>query len=870
MRLFAYGGTEYAERCRIGAWPAMATGPLDDTYGLSGDGVSFGCGLLENDPILIIRQAQKQGQRLYAYSLLLDSGPTVWERFQWNAASLVLALFGGVEPGESTPDCFGRQLLERPEEIDEGKLVSMFEGLPVPRISPARDSSDLLSIWVGAIYSSEPVTVAPQSIGMKSRPGIAEVASILQALPPCFRAGRGWLIGGSANHSQSFGAHLVLDDWLTQDAPSVQKHIRNGDQFRSAWETLAKDKSLGPLVHEILETPIWNWDEQWARSVAKSFERVGRLAHVLRMGSSPDDALVSAIQDELGEQGPLEQEIRHAVHSLVVSGRGQLDRTFTLFLLRDHLDKGLPIDDATAERLDDSTVIEFYTDDRRRILPSPESGSPLLPVQVRSKIWLKLISTEKSAAAIPGLLSSAYADLRPQVAEILCASINRSVALTNGLEMWIAHRRDGILGPLIRECLREESLRRALVEADNWPRDYLAFGLDSGGAGFARQDVPAQTVQTLVAEIARLSNSENALRQDARQWLCDLARSPLRLTLPIEDKLALRESISAGWENFHAMLELYWGNQAAAKAGGLSASEREVLIGELTELTTVRFRDDFVPNLRGLISFLGQLPDDAVSALASLRPKLSGNDIAGWMDGWEKLRPRDIYQDELIRQVMYSDKQFQIPTLLSKLHDEEKRTQLFKELFCGDSGLSDQEIFRRCERFIEYALAKDPTLGERSAAAFKACLTDQSRETVFFRRHCDSANFLDRLLEWLDADDRRRVVMIIFNLNYGRIENQACRYYTESQKKITFALTPYVQAVLWFALSPDGKPLRDAIVKNEELRNVSYVEKHLKGLLGAQAAREAQKVRPDNRPGDSAETEGPFKSLWRKIRGISS
>lgn len=842
MRLLAYGGTEYGERCRVGTWPSITTDPLEDTYGLSGGALAFGCGLQDNSLFLIIRQAQKQGQRLYAYSLLIEPDPEVWRAFQWNGAGLTLALFGGVDLGESAPDCLGRHLLERPEDFSEADLKSAFEILAAPRSIGTPASDEFLSLWVGALHSSDPVTVAPQSIGINARPTIAQVGSALQSLRPCFRAGLGWLVGGSAIHARTFGAHLVLDDWLTQEAPPVQEHIDNGRGIRLAWETLARHESYRQIMSEKLETPIWEWDELWRRSPAKSFDRVGCLAHVLNI-NSPDDDLVSAIQDTLDEQGPLEPEIRRAVHSLMVASHGPFNRTLTPFLLRDHFEKGLILDDGAAARLDTSTVIEFYTDDRRRIRPASGS-SPLLPAEVRFEIWLRLISTEENPAELPDLLRGACSDLRseesvrPRFGEIVLASLNRSLALTNSLEMWIAHRRDKILGSLIGEWLREESRRRVLVEAGHWQRVYVAFGEDSGGARLARLDIPAPSARTLVAEIARLSKSDDGLRQDARTWLSDLASSPLRLKIPASDKLELRDSLTAGWESFRAMLELYAGLNPAARA---PANEQEALIGELKELTSLRLGDDFVPNLRGLMNFLGALPDDAISALASLHPRMKGNDVAGWMEGWEKLSPRDVYQDELVRQAMHSDKNLQMPALLNRLNVDAKRTELFRELFFGDSSLPDQRISDRCEKCIDYA-KEDPTLAESIAVAFKDCEMDQSKRTIFFRRHCDQTRFLNRLFECLAEDERHLVLTIILSFDYNRLEGQACRYFTDSLKKISFDMNLYKQAVLCFVLSNEGKPLREAIVKHEELRNVLYVEKHLKTVLGSYAAREAQKL----------------------------
>src|SRR5580704_6404120 len=111
MRLLAYGGTSYNQRRRLGEWPEIPQGVLQDLYGMPGDQVSFGLGILNELAFLIIRQRQNISNRDgYAYTLLLDPGEDTWEQFGWNAARFYLAIKadrGGLWP----------LLMERPESV---------------------------------------------------------------------------------------------------------------------------------------------------------------------------------------------------------------------------------------------------------------------------------------------------------------------------------------------------------------------------------------------------------------------------------------------------------------------------------------------------------------------------------------------------------------------------------------------------------------------------------------------------------------------------------------------------------------------------------------------------------------------------------
>src|SRR5262249_10799788 len=92
-RLLAYGGTSFSERRRIGQWPAVPEATLRDPEGLTATSWCYGVGTLGKQPFVILRQRQNIEQRGgYPFSLLLDPGEEVWQRFGWNGAALVAAI----------------------------------------------------------------------------------------------------------------------------------------------------------------------------------------------------------------------------------------------------------------------------------------------------------------------------------------------------------------------------------------------------------------------------------------------------------------------------------------------------------------------------------------------------------------------------------------------------------------------------------------------------------------------------------------------------------------------------------------------------------------------------------------------------------
>ena len=204
-RLLAYGGTSFSERRRIGQWPAIPEATLRDSYGLAANTWCYGMGVIEAQPFLIFRQRQNVEQRGgYPFSLLLDPGDPVWERFGWNAATLVEALL--LEDPE--------QLFRTPETCSADALERVVNG-----VSGASAVGNLSGLsYLIAASALEPVLA-----GSSNRPDPRTFAEALAALPVCFRASRGWLVGGGSAHGKALGASLCRRSSLLR-SDSCDRH----------------------------------------------------------------------------------------------------------------------------------------------------------------------------------------------------------------------------------------------------------------------------------------------------------------------------------------------------------------------------------------------------------------------------------------------------------------------------------------------------------------------------------------------------------------------------------------------------------------------------------------------------------------------
>lgn len=312
MRVLAYGGTMYAQRLCLGDWNVVpAEGALQDTYGLHTDRLTFGVGLLDNLPCLIVRLLQSAPPRIgYAFTLLLDPGEEVWERFQWNGAELGYALF-------EKPPAPGLPLLTEPEAYSEEKIERFLNSVE-PRVltPPPPAPAALLALLVGSVGKDDPTVATPQAVGLPARPDLKETAACLASLPVALRNGVGWLIGGSRTNGLSFGVRFVLDDGLDArgaeaDEGAFGDGLSFGREVIAAWKDLSDDPTSAAVIAERDNVPLWRWQEKYGSDPQQFFLRMLALAALLRPGGLSDETL-QAIDHLLLQPGELDKELRQA------------------------------------------------------------------------------------------------------------------------------------------------------------------------------------------------------------------------------------------------------------------------------------------------------------------------------------------------------------------------------------------------------------------------------------------------------------------------------------------------------------------------------------------------------------------------------
>ncbi len=418
-RLLAYGGTSFSERRRIGQWPAIPEATLRDSYGLAANTWCYGMGVIESQPFLIFRQRQNVEQRGgYPFSLLLDPGEPVWERFGWNAAALVEALL------LANPDL----LFQNPETCSSEALERVAGGVngesAVPKLSP-------LSNLVAA-SALEPVLV-----GSSNRPDPGAFAAAFAALPVCFRASRGWLVGGGSAHGKALGANLVIDDQVAVDpAPWIE----TGRRLLEAWQP-----------HPQAQRPLWTWDE----NPTDYFDAI-LLLREIETAPGPSDELI----ERAGNARALQPEIDQAISKLLTRGSDPLGPKASALLIGFVLQKARKLDSGVAERLHPEAVMA----ELRRFGSPPKRVPKGLPIprELRVRMWLDYLDSLRSD--VRKSLSDALEQLAPVAPEERQALVQHALAALPGsdekLTEWNKFQQDEETWMLLAPSLGAEALRR--------------------------------------------------------------------------------------------------------------------------------------------------------------------------------------------------------------------------------------------------------------------------------------------------------------------------------------------------------------------------------------------------------------------------
>ena len=406
MRLLVYGGNQHGERRRVGDWPD-AIGPqvLQDTYGCSRWVASYGVGISDEAPFLILRKIESSGQRDYPLTALFDPGLETWQHFGWNGAHLLWALFGGVEAP-------GIRLLTEPEsyhsEVHLGKLVEeVYDlALPQPDENSIAAANTWLDLWSGAIISPLPLVVTPDPhlTGFAERPDLQALGPMLNQLPEALRCGRGWLFGGRASHAESLGIHFILDDsrpgsLTTEESEAMLKIQAAGHSLRLAIESLRADAD-SPLK-TYLATPVFQsqsagsheglqvlQDILLLKELQDRKEDAGVIRQRLGTYLKETEVLFDKVNNRLRSDGPLNSQITDAARLLIDNEKRPLTQPETAFTLeRVSALKTPKLRKALRDQLNEPFAREFFV--ARGLYPA--DASEWMPEAVRAQVCESLL-----------------------------------------------------------------------------------------------------------------------------------------------------------------------------------------------------------------------------------------------------------------------------------------------------------------------------------------------------------------------------------------------------------------------------------------------------------------------------------------------
>jgi hypothetical protein len=706
MRLLVYGGTGYYERQRIGAWENVPRDGMDDSFRLEEERLSFGLCLIEREPVLVIRQLQvtKTG-RAYPYSLLLDPGTDVWHGFGWNAAALAHSLFD-----EATE--MSRRLLKQPETLNAQVLQEVFENFDLKEDRSFTDSTnkeltDAEATWIGAFFTPSLSSLPPSAFGFEALPNLAEISNLLWHLPPCFRAGLGWLIGGSGQSGRNFGAQFAIDDKADAEA-TTDELVSRGREIHEALQTFSNDDDFADTSERLRRNPVWEWANDADKNSGVIAQRLATVAALLRP-TNEREALLQRAFESLPQTGFLEIELRKAWHRAAFSGGKKLTPEQTSFVMQNHFNFNLPLRESEMALLDEDRLAESFI----REGLDPSSANVLrLPLAARHKVWLTLLLRTREHEDIPGMFFKAVEDIEeenpsgPYVESFLQAISERMMKDRSfSLLHWRRYAKHP-LWPSIKKMLRDVALDRAQAGSRGWEFEYLLFAADDGARELLRIGIIKGELLRMIKLFAEAVRSRHEDADAARKWLQALADSEIRTmgVLGYEDKLLIAMTVGGSWRSYADLWAAY-SNQSESFEPGRAPTmeERDILLKELDELIQKMPVRNFVPDLGGLETMLGSLPPKTVSYFHNLSPTFSKpEDARKWVSA---LGARDSNRasKETVRYFLESDDPAFSDYWLTPEFEEKEMESLFTTLLFRPHPLRDKRYQRRLRELLTKA-----------------------------------------------------------------------------------------------------------------------------------------------------------------------
>jgi hypothetical protein len=318
------------------------------------------------------------------------------------------------------------------------------------------------------VTSSDPVALSPASLGFSERPDALATASALAALPVCFRASCGWLVGGGSAHGRALGASLVVDDQATGDA---QAYIESGRKLTAAWT------SARGLLDGLDARPMWTWDDNPTSTLDATL-----LLQELQSAQSITDELI----DRAGKAQALNEPIDQLITDRLTVGTAALGPKASAILIARCLNSKAKckVDEATAARLDRRTVLAELR--RWGSLPKKVPRSLPIPQDWRVEMWADYL--QRLTAEVRKNLAEAWEQVGPHQ-ELIDAALVALPASEEKLIDWARFRDDAYLWPLLQPALRDEALRRFQRNVKGAEEAYLQLADDPDG-DYARSVLP--------------------------------------------------------------------------------------------------------------------------------------------------------------------------------------------------------------------------------------------------------------------------------------------------------------------------------------------------------------------------------------------
>ncbi|MDT7602921.1 MAG: hypothetical protein QOF61_918, partial [Acidobacteriota bacterium] len=672
----------------------------------------------------------------------------------------------------------------------------------------------------------------------------------LAPLPPCFRWGLGWLVGGSRGHAQAFGAKLLLDADLTTEGETLDKCLADGESLLSAWATVECDDDFKDAVAREAVTPLWEWEEKLGWSVAGFAPRLVLLAELLekwREQSPPDDATLARLEKALAQQGALDDKLRLAALELLRAAGARLrdedkrlSAVATKFLLGEHFAKRFSAASMVGD-FNEAELQEYFVGASYE--PEEKSCGLKLSYDTRLAIWRKHVESEVTAEGAAQQLFAAlralgYSKDSPHKAALdeLITNTFAGYASSEPLDLWDRFK-DYDEWNIISKKLMVEARARVQTRSrrNGWELEYLMYAHDEGGAHLSTLDLSRSESDALVKKLIGIAKGTDANAEKSQQWLHQLHHSKLRSKLSLDTKHALLDYSQEEWRDLAYLWRLY-----DFKEGDGQIEKPQIFqefipflqeeMGQLAEITPLG-----VPHLERIATLLGGLNEPVKDKLKAIRPPLNGTTIKRWRAGWVLLGDKRFALDEVIRLLMESNAPLEKFSLDEYGFNDDQIAKLIGDLLYNGSEERDQRYASTLMQLLKQSPRAD-RVHLAVQRGVRDLVRDETSVGIFARRFVFAGRriALNLIFECLTEADADVLVLRAARHDPRQFEEVASYLYQDIEPvffkdgreqggvkvrnsvvvKSNELARPYKSALIRFIQSREGRAVKRALADN--------------------------------------------------------